>query len=393
MALEEIERLKEKTEKDPNSKLFVPLAEEYKKAGMYDEAIDVLISGLERQPGYLSARVSLGKIYIERGMPGEARSEFEKVIEAIPDNLYAHKKLAEIYRDLGEKEKAAKEFKTVLRLNPLDEWASTSLSEIEQAQEIQPQELQPQPRSEPRMEAPVGQDSTESRKEPDILELRTEIAEKIEETPEIPDKEYVEQQEHLAEAVRDIGGENNKKTTAPLSLEDLEDMEIWKAHSEIKPEGGEEKPSEPPISLEDMEIWEAHSETLTPGKAAAAATETVTEDREIPEKEPLSFEGLLKEQDVREQTDAIEKKEIPQRSIITLADADQYILGGKYMEAMNIYRKLLSSEPADAKIIQRIEELKSLLKLLGKDKEELIAKLEGLLKGIKMRRDEFFRNP
>lgn len=59
MALEEIERLKEKLDKDPNSKLFIPLAEEYKKAGMFDEAVDVLLKGLERQPGYMSARVAL----------------------------------------------------------------------------------------------------------------------------------------------------------------------------------------------------------------------------------------------------------------------------------------------------------------------------------------------
>ena len=136
MALEEIERLKEKISKDPNSKLFVPLAEEYKKAGMFDEAIDALIQGLERQPNYLSARVSLGKIYIERGMPAEARVEFEQVIAAIPDNLYAHKKLAEIYRDLGERQNAIREFKTVLQLNPMDEWASASLSAIEQGPEI-----------------------------------------------------------------------------------------------------------------------------------------------------------------------------------------------------------------------------------------------------------------
>jgi hypothetical protein len=39
--------------------------------------------------------------------------------------------------------------------------------------------------------------------------------------------------------------------------------------------------------------------------------------------------------------------------------------------------------------MQRIEELRALLKLLGKDKEELIAKLDSLLAGIRKRRDEF----
>ena len=66
MALEDIEKLKEKVKKDPNSKLFVPLAEEYRKTGMLDEAISVLMTGITSQPGYASARVSLGKIYLEK---------------------------------------------------------------------------------------------------------------------------------------------------------------------------------------------------------------------------------------------------------------------------------------------------------------------------------------
>jgi hypothetical protein len=37
------------------------------------------------------------------------------------------------------------------------------------------------------------------------------------------------------------------------------------------------------------------------------------------------------------------------------------------VEAMSIYRKLLSLEPEDVHVLQRVEELKALLKLLGKD--------------------------
>ena len=105
MALEDIDKLKEKVKKDPNSKLFVPLAEEYRKTGMLDEAISVLMAGITSQPGYTSARVSLGKIYLEKKMAPAAKEEFEKVISAIPDNLFAHKKLAEIYRDSGGERK------------------------------------------------------------------------------------------------------------------------------------------------------------------------------------------------------------------------------------------------------------------------------------------------
>ncbi len=264
MALEEIERLKEKVDKDPNSKLFIPLAEEYKKAGMYDEAIDVLIKGIERQPGYMSARVSLGKIYIERDMLKEAKAEFEQVVSAIPDNLYAHKKLAEIYRDLGETNRATEEFKVVLRLNPMDEWAAMNLADI---------------KGEPNPYLEV-QESTIEVEEETILAESEVLAEIEEEKPEIPVSE------------------------------------------EIK-EGVEETP-------------EVSQPNLSP------------------------------------------------------SDADPYILQGKYMEAMNIYRKLISIEPDNIQVMQCIEELKTLLKLLGKDKEELIMKLDNILAGIKKRRDEFF---
>ena len=131
MALEDIEKLKEKVKKDPNSKLFVPLAEEYRKTGMLDEAISVLMTGITSQPGYASARVSLGKIYLEKKMAPAAKEEFEKVISAIPDNLLAHKKLAEIYRDSGEKERAIGEYRVVLKLNPLDDDAVSNLETLQ----------------------------------------------------------------------------------------------------------------------------------------------------------------------------------------------------------------------------------------------------------------------
>jgi tetratricopeptide (TPR) repeat protein len=131
MSLKDIEKLREKVDKDPNSKLFVPLAEEYKKEGMLDEAINVLLTGLERQPGYTSAMVSLGKIYLDKGMRPEATDEFEKVIQQIPDNLFAHKKLAEIYVDTGKTDRAIKAFRTVLKLNPMDEDVATKLKELE----------------------------------------------------------------------------------------------------------------------------------------------------------------------------------------------------------------------------------------------------------------------
>ena len=56
---------------------------------------------------------------------------------------------------------------------------------------------------------------------------------------------------------------------------------------------------------------------------------------------------------------------------------------------MNIYKKLLSADPDNRQIMQRTEDLRALLKLLGKDKEELVSRLESFLEGIKKRQNEF----
>ncbi len=316
MAIEDIERLKEKVTKDPNSKLFILLAEEYKNAGMFDEAINVLTEGIEKQPGYMSARVSLGKIYLERGMLDEARVEFEKVVHTIPENLYAHKKLAEIYRDLGERDRAVEEFKEVLKLNPFDEWALTNLADIEKGYQLQPE---------------------------------AQAIEKVEEKPQ-------------AEQEPSIGIE-------------------------------EEELSNISLSEEDIDVF---------GKTYSKTGDTVEMVEEIEE-----FETLRKAQE------PLQKESLSSTPLLSLADADSYIVNGKYIAAIDIYKKLLSIEPNNMQVMQRIEELKSLLKLLGEDKEALItrldslfngikngknkealiARLDSLLNGINKRRDEFFRSP
>lgn len=380
MAIEDIERLKEKLEKDPNSKLFVPLAEEYKKAGMLDEAVDVLTKGLEAQPGYLSARVSLGKIYIERDMLDEARAEFQKVIAVIPDNLYAHKKLAEIYKDLGEKDEAIREFKTVLRLNPADEWAATGLSSIEQeTAEIS------RPGKEEAETFPPRDEPLEAGEEMELWNAPPEPAEEIkEETSANPFREtktgpWDEPSEEIKEIREEPSGIPFGGTQ----------MEPWEA-PEQSDEAAEEQgiPAKTALSKEEMELWKTHIEAV--GEINVTSEEDV---EPIEVEEPLSSKDMVREPEASLQdVHAFVKEEvIPSQPVPCedVDDADKWIVQGKYGEAMNIYKKILSAYPGDRRVLQRVEELRALLKLLGKDKEELVIKLEHLLEGIKKRRSEF----
>ena len=63
----EIVKLSERLVKDPTSKLFVSLGEEYFKAGMLEEAVtSFLLDGLKIHPGFISAHLMLGKVYLEK---------------------------------------------------------------------------------------------------------------------------------------------------------------------------------------------------------------------------------------------------------------------------------------------------------------------------------------
>jgi predicted Zn-dependent protease len=63
----EIDRLATAVAKDPRSKEFLPLADEYIKVGMWQEAAGVLEDGLKVYPGFVTAMAALGRVYDQLG--------------------------------------------------------------------------------------------------------------------------------------------------------------------------------------------------------------------------------------------------------------------------------------------------------------------------------------
>ena len=87
---------------DPASIAFAALAEEYRRAGQFDEAIETCTAGLKRHPAYLSAHVTLGRALMEVGRHDEARDQFELVLRTAPENLAAIRGLAEIHHRVDD---------------------------------------------------------------------------------------------------------------------------------------------------------------------------------------------------------------------------------------------------------------------------------------------------
>jgi len=97
-----IDELKRRVQQDPASIAFAALADEYRRAGMFHDAVETCRAGLQRHPAYVSARVTLGRSLVELGEFEEAREHLEQVLRSAPENLAAIRALADIHRRNGE---------------------------------------------------------------------------------------------------------------------------------------------------------------------------------------------------------------------------------------------------------------------------------------------------
>jgi predicted Zn-dependent protease len=102
-----IEELRRRVASDPASIAFAQLAEEYRRAGDFEEAVRVCRSGLAQHPTYLSARVTLGRALLELQQFDDARAELDFVVQAAPDNLAAIRALADIHQRRGDLDEQA----------------------------------------------------------------------------------------------------------------------------------------------------------------------------------------------------------------------------------------------------------------------------------------------
>ena len=128
-----IEELKRRVQLDPASIAFAALAEEYRRAEQYQEAIDTCNAGLIRHPAYLSARVTLGRALMEVGRLQEAQHELEYVLKLAPENLAAIRGLAEIHHRLGDDHEAPRDGRVAAPspVQPIAPPASTAMSVAE----------------------------------------------------------------------------------------------------------------------------------------------------------------------------------------------------------------------------------------------------------------------
>ncbi len=120
-----------KYQEDPRSRVFAPLAEAYRKAGLLEEAIEICRDGLRIHPHFIGGRVALSRALFDKGQYAETVKELEPVVLDAPDNLVAQKLLAESYLILGRMSDALSAYKVLLFFMPQDVEVARLVREIE----------------------------------------------------------------------------------------------------------------------------------------------------------------------------------------------------------------------------------------------------------------------
>jgi len=75
--------------KDPNSTIFVSLAETYRKMGMFEDARQIISKGLSLHPDFAPAQIVLGRVLCQLDDLEGSVTAFERALELDPDSLAA----------------------------------------------------------------------------------------------------------------------------------------------------------------------------------------------------------------------------------------------------------------------------------------------------------------
>ena len=126
-----IYRYLKKYHEDPTSRVFAPLAEAYRKAGLIEEALVVARTGKKLHPDFLGGRVVLARVLFDQKLYIEVIEELESVIQNAPDNLVAQRLLAESHLMLGHVPNALQSFKMLLYFCPQDSELNQIVQELE----------------------------------------------------------------------------------------------------------------------------------------------------------------------------------------------------------------------------------------------------------------------
>ena len=343
-----------RSDRDPEGRAFVPLADAYRRNHDLQSALDLLHEGLEHHPMLASAYVVAAWTHRDRGDPATARAAFRRVLELDEENVEALRGLATLLLESGRVDEARPYLEKVRSLNPDDPDVRGQLESLG---------AQPRAHAAPDSVAAAAVEPSEPEREPAAGSATyDEIA--------------IERIVALAEAATVGGGADS--LSPPLEAE----------RSGASEEAGSVAASQPEETqvLQILESLADSAATATeevlapeePARAARSDDSPVVDGAPaaepparapVPSDEPLVIaagaQALIGDGEIVEvwsdraaEDEELEAVELP----ATRTLAELFARQGLFERAAEIYERLAVENPGDAGIEERLEVLRVLLR-------------------------------
>ena len=127
-----LEELKRLLQKDPTSRQFLALAEEYRRHAKYRDAVITLERGLQMYSTSVAGHVALGRTYQQLDRLDDAIRAFTNALRIDRENLVAIRQLAEVYLAKGERVEAIKKLKLFRGLKAGDRDVDEIIQKLEE---------------------------------------------------------------------------------------------------------------------------------------------------------------------------------------------------------------------------------------------------------------------
>ncbi len=127
--LARLDELQQKFDENPR-RYFAPLANEYRKGGDAERAIELCRTFLPHLPGHMSGYIVYGQALFDTGRRGESESIFQEALRIDPENVIALRHLGDIARLAGDRGVAQKWYERVLDLDPKNEEIAAYVAEL-----------------------------------------------------------------------------------------------------------------------------------------------------------------------------------------------------------------------------------------------------------------------
>ena len=123
------------SERDPDGRVFAPLADAYRRQGDLVQALELLRDGLDRHSDFAPALVVAGWVRRDRGEMDAAREAFGAALELDEENAEALRGIGELAAARGDRPVALESFQRLVDLEPDDLEVLARLREIEGEEE------------------------------------------------------------------------------------------------------------------------------------------------------------------------------------------------------------------------------------------------------------------